>query len=71
MIAKRVGTSTKNEKFNKENKMPVRQTERYDEILTKRIKQAEEMGINGEFIKEILEAVHEESVRTQLDLINK
>ena len=71
LLAKRLRISTEIAMFKKENNMPVLQTGRYDEILTKRIKQAEEMGINGEFIKEILEAVHEESVRTQLDLINK
>ena len=51
--------------------MPVLQTGRYDEILTKRVAQAEEMGMHSDFIKIILEAIHEESVRTQLDLINK
>jgi chorismate mutase len=51
--------------------MPVLQAVRYDEILHNRVAQAESIGINGEFMKNILEAIHEESVRVQLDLMNK
>jgi chorismate mutase len=51
--------------------MPVLQATRYDEILKDRISQAESMDINGNFMKTVLEAIHEESVRVQLELINK
>ena len=71
LLAKRLRISKEIAIFKKEHSMPVLQTGRYDEILTKRISQAQEMGMHADFIKVILEAIHEESVRTQLDLINK
>ena len=71
LLAKRLRISKEIAVFKKEHSMPVLQTGRYDEIMTKRIKQAEDMGMHGDFVKIILEAIHEESVRTQLDLINK
>lgn len=71
LLAKRMRVSSEIALFKKANNMPVLQTGRYDEILTKRIRQGSELGMSEEFIKIILEAIHEESVRTQLELINK
>ena len=51
--------------------MPVLQATRYDEILSKRISQAMELGMDGEFMKLVLQAIHEESVRQQIEIINK
>ena len=51
--------------------MPIFQANRYDEILTKRMMQATTLGMTPEFIKNILEAIHEESVRQQMEIINK
>ena len=64
LLAKRLRISKAIAVFKKEHSMPVLQTGRYDEILTKRVAQAEEMGMHSDFIKIILEAIHEESVRT-------
>lgn len=71
LLAKRMRVSTEIGLFKKANNMSVLQSGRYDEILTKRIKQGVELGMSEEFIQIILEAIHEESVRTQLELINK
>jgi len=70
VLSKRFRISREIGMYKKEHNMPVLQTERYDEILTNRVSQAESIGINGEFMKKILEAIHEESVKVQLDLIN-
>lgn len=56
--------------YKKEHRMPVVQTGRYDDILKSRIKLAEEMGMCGEFMKTVLESIHEESVRQQIEIIN-
>ena len=61
-ISKEIGT------YKKEQSMPILQAKRYEEILEKRIKQADEMGINSDFMKTILIAIHEESVKQQLSL---
>ncbi len=71
LIAKRMRVSKEIGTFKKEHDMTIVQTDRYDEILTKRIAQATEMDMNPEFMRVILEAIHEESVRVQLDIMNK
>lgn len=71
LLAKRMRVSKEIGTFKKEHDMTIVQTDRYDEILTKRIAQATEMKMNPEFMRVVLEAIHEESVRVQLDIINK
>ncbi|SHF79051.1 bifunctional 3-deoxy-7-phosphoheptulonate synthase/chorismate mutase type II [Dysgonomonas macrotermitis] len=71
LIAKRMRISQEIGTFKKEHGMTIVQTDRYDEILSKRIAQATEMKMNPEFMRVILEAIHEESVRVQLDILNK
>ncbi len=71
LLAKRMRVSREIGTFKKEHNMTVVQTNRYDEILTKRISQASEMGMNPEFMRIVLQAIHEESVRQQIDIFNE
>lgn len=57
--------------YKKEHNMTVLQTSRYNEILDKRGAQGALFGMSPEFVKEIFEAIHEESVRQQMEVINK
>ena len=66
LISKRMRVSREIGTYKIEHKMPILQTLRYDEILTSRIQQAEKMDMSGSFAKKFLEAVHEESVRQQM-----
>lgn len=56
--------------YKKEHRMQIVQTGRYDDILKSRIKLAEEMGMSGDFMKTVLAAIHEESVRQQIEVLN-
>ena len=56
--------------FKKENNMTVVQTERYGQILEHRMKQAEELGMNPQFVHTIMQAVHEEAVKLQVDILS-
>lgn len=56
--------------YKKEHNMQIVQTDRYDSILRSRVKLAEEMGMSGDFMKGVLVAVHEESVRQQIEVLN-
>ncbi|GHU70720.1 cytochrome c4 [Bacteroidia bacterium] len=71
ILSKRMRVSREIGQYKKEHNMPILQTHRYDEILDKRIKQANEMGIGSDFMKEILEAIHEESIRQQIEILNQ
>jgi len=51
--------------------MPILQTSRYSEILEKRGSQGALCGLDAEFVMKIFEAIHEESVRQQMEIINK
>ncbi len=55
----------------KEHNITVLQAGRYNEILEKRGAQGEQCGMSAEFVKVIFEAIHEESVRQQMEIINK
>jgi len=63
-LSKEIGT------YKKEHNMQVVQTSRYSEILSERISQAEKFGISSDCMKKILEDIHEESVRQQIEIIN-
>lgn len=71
LLAKRMRISREIGTFKKEHNMTVVQTDRYDEILSKRISQAAKMDISTDFMRIILEAIHEESVRQQVIILNK
>jgi chorismate mutase len=71
ILAKRMRISQEIGQYKKEHNMPVLQTVRYDEIVEKRAKEAEEMGLGQSFIRKVLEAVHEESVRKQIEILNQ
>ena len=64
-IAREIGT------YKKEHGITVLQAGRYNEILEKRGAQGEQCGMDAEFMKKIFEAIHEESVRQQMEIINK
>jgi chorismate mutase len=57
--------------YKKEHSMPVLQATRYDEILTKRSEQGATLEMAPEFIKEVFEAIHAESVRKQMEILNQ
>ncbi len=69
LLAKRMRVSQEIGIYKKEHNMPILQTKRYDEILKDRIATAESMDMSGEFIKTILMAIHEESVRQQVQIM--
>ena len=50
--------------------MTVLQTGRYNEILDKRGAQGALCGMSADFVKNIFEHIHEESVRQQIEVIN-
>ena len=71
VLAKRMRICRDIGQYKKEHNMTVLQTSRYNEILDKRGAQGALCGMSPEFVKEIFEAIHEESVRQQMEVINK
>lgn len=71
LLSKRMRISREIGQFKREHKMTVVQTGRYSEILDKRGAQGVLCGMAPEFMKTVFEAIHEESVRQQIDIINR
>jgi chorismate mutase len=71
VLSKRMRISREIGQYKKEHHMPVLQTIRYDEILEKRTSNAIKLGMGSVFMKTVLEAIHEESIRQQIEVINQ
>jgi len=71
ILNKRMRISREIGQYKKEHNMQVLQTGRYDEILKDRIAAAVRMNLSADFMKTILEAIHEESIRQQIEVLNK
>ena len=71
LLAKRMRVCREIGQYKKEHNMTVLQPARYGEILDKRGAQGSLCGMGAEFVKKVFESVHEESVRQQMEIINK
>lgn len=69
MLAKRMRVAREIGIYKKEHEMAILQTNRYDEIIHKRVEAGTAMEMDGEFMKAIFEAVHAESVRQQMKIM--
>ena len=71
LLAKRMEVCREIGKYKKDHNMTVLQTGRYNEILNKRGIQGSLSGMSPEFMTKVFENIHEESVRQQMEIINK
>lgn len=71
LLSRRMRVSREIGSFKRDNGITVLQTGRYNEILDKRGAQGALNGIDSGCVKRIFEAIHEESVHQQMEIINK
>ena len=71
LLAKRMRVCREIGTYKKEHNMTVLQANRYSEILEKRGAQASLCGMSPEFAAQVFEHIHEESVRQQLEIVNR
>ena len=71
LLTKRMRISREIADYKKQHNMAVVQTARYSEILDKRGAQGVLCGMDADFVKNIYEHIHEESVRQQMEEMNK
>ena len=71
LLSKRMRVCREIGQYKKEHNMTVLQTSRYNEILDKRGAQGSLLGMGPEFVAHVFESIHEESVRQQIEIINK
>ncbi len=68
LLAKRMTVCREVGHFKAEHSMPIVQTGRYNDLMQRRVDQARQVGLSPDFMRTILAAIHEESVRQQLEL---
>ncbi|MCM1349160.1 MAG: bifunctional 3-deoxy-7-phosphoheptulonate synthase/chorismate mutase type II [Firmicutes bacterium] len=71
ILAKRMNVSREIGRYKQEHKMSVVQAGRYNDVMRSRVKLGEEMGMGADFLRTVLLAIHDESVRQQIEVINK
>jgi chorismate mutase len=69
MLAKRMRVAREIGIYKKEHEMAILQTQRYDEIINKRVEAGSAMEMDDEFMKVVFEAIHAESVRQQMKIM--
>jgi chorismate mutase len=57
-------------RYKQEHRMPVVQPGRYSDLMQSRVDAAVSVGMSADFMKSVLEAIHEESVHQQIEIVN-
>ena len=65
LLARRMKVSAEIGRYKTAHNMSILQSQRYEEILARRARQAVEMGMDREFMRSVMQAIHEESIRQQ------
>lgn len=69
-LADRMNIAEKIGEYKRDNQVTILQVQRWDEIISKRKLQAEKMGLSAEFIRSLLDLIHQESIRRQTGVMN-
>ena len=67
VLARRMSVSREIGQFKKAHNLRVVQPARYQEVITGRLNEGKRLNLDGDFVQRIMQAIHEESVRQQLD----
>ncbi len=70
LLGKRMRVAREIGSYKKEHNMPVIQSTRYNDLMRSRVCDGEQLGMSADFIRTVLQAIHEESVRQQIEIIN-
>lgn len=70
VLARRMSVSREIGQFKKAHNLRVVQPTRYQDVMRARVAEGTTLGLPVEFTQQLMQAIHEESVRQQLDLLN-
>ena len=71
LLSDRMAVSKKIGQTKKEKNVSVLQPNRWNEILEKRVKEGELLGLNNSFMEKIYKAIHQASIKIQEDILMK
>ncbi len=67
VLARRMSVSREIGSFKKAHNLRVVQPARYQDVMKARLEEGKQLGLDEDFIQRLMQAIHEESVRQQLD----
>lgn len=70
VLARRMSISREIGRFKKANNLRVVQPARYQDVMNARVDEGNRLGLDPDFTQRIMQAIHEDSVRQQLDIMN-
>ncbi len=70
LLARRMNISQDIGRYKKENGIQILQSSRYEEIIQTRLADAKYLGLSEDFVKDILQTIHEESINLQIKIYN-
>lgn len=71
LLGERMQLSEEVGAFKDNHNITILQTEHWKNIIEKRIAQQDELGLNKEFIRQFMDAIHQESIRHQTKIMNQ
>ena len=71
IMARRMQVVEEIGKYKKANSITILQLKRWNQVIRERVKSGEQLGLSREFVLKLLEAVHEESIQRQIDVMNR
>ncbi|WP_075601675.1 bifunctional 3-deoxy-7-phosphoheptulonate synthase/chorismate mutase type II [Saccharicrinis aurantiacus] len=71
VLQKRMEISESIGKYKRDNNITILQSRRYDEIMNNRKERGMKLGLSDEFLTDLFESIHKESVSRQNDIMNK
>ena len=71
LLVRRMRISRDIGQYKKEHNMPILQAKRYEDLLARRAEQAVQLGMDREFMRSVLQAIHEESIRQQMQVLGE
>ena len=71
VLARRMEISREIGEYKKQSGLAVVQADRYNDIIRSRVARGETLGIAPDFLTRVLMAIHDESVRTQIDILRE
>lgn len=71
LLGQRMGLSRQIAEIKHDHQMPVYQSGRWADVVADRLRIAEDVGLNPTFTKELLEKIHAESVKVQMEMSDK
>jgi chorismate mutase len=69
LLSRRMQVSDEIGRYKMAHNMPILQAQRYEETLERRARQAVELGMDREFMRTVMQAIHEESIRHQANIL--